>query len=272
MEATTQIINKTGNDFLKEMCSFEADFNALHTPRHNPITNRVEYIMHQLNALNVPFTTDIFDAYDVRKTDGKFNYININVFFKGANEGDTVVFLAHHDVHRMDSENAQDNTASVCNLLDLASQLKNKELKHNVLICFTDAEEIVDPMRCGAAKLALDINAGKYGNVLYAVNLELTGLGKNLWVTSYGNNPLMRKCMDLNATFKGTPYSDTYSLFLNGIINTVCIGILPDYDIDQQDGHKVRTWGLCHHTEDTFEKCSKEDMSDFVENVLMNLL
>jgi hypothetical protein len=272
-ETVTQPIIKTGHDYLREMCSFEADHACYASiPRHNPMTNRVEYIMHQLTAMNIPFEQDIFDCYDVKKTNGKFNYININVLFKGTDQTTTTVFLAHHDVNKKSSENAQDNTASVCNLLDLCGKLKTMELLHNVLICFTDAEEVVDYKCSGAAKLAHDINTEKYGTVLQVTNLELTGLGKNVWVSAYGKNELLKKCVELGGVFKPTPYSDTFSLFVNGVTNTVCIGILPDHEIHQQDMNKIATWRLCHQEADTFDKCSKEDMDNFVEKILIALI
>lgn len=258
---------KIGYDYLKELCAFNADFNAF-SPRQNPITNRVEYIMHQLRAMDVDFTTDTFNATDITKDDGNLRYVNIKVLFKGTNQNETVAFVAHHDIANKASENAQDNTASVCNLLDLISKLKGKELIRNVLVCFTDAEETVDVFNSGASKLAMDITSMKYGRVPYAVNLELTGLGKKLWVSTFGQNELFKKCIELGAKFKQTPYSDTMALTKNGVVS-VCIGILPEHEIN---GQFPSTWRLCHSMSDTADKCNEQDMTEFVDNVLMRLI
>ena len=274
MENQVETKIKTGHDYLREMCAFEADHSAYASiPRHNPMTNRVEYIMHQLTEMNVPFEQDTFDCCNVEsKEAGKFNYININVLLKGKNETETVIFSAHTDVNRKNSENAQDNTASICNLLDLISQLKDKELERNVLISFVDAEEVVDTRNSGSARLAYQIKQNKYGTVIYSIILELTGLGKNVWVTAYSKNKILSELINLKATFKPTPFSDCYTLFANGIEETVCIGILPDNEIRQPDMNKIHTWRLCHQEEDTFDKCSKEDMAHFVENILLKLI
>ena len=265
--------HKNSYSFLREICSFNADFSAYNSPRKNPITNRVSYIKTQLELMGVEYEQDIFDAWNCKsQNEGKFNYVNINVFLKAKEQNaNTICFLAHHDVNNKKSENAQDNSASVCNLLNLIQILKDKELKNNVLVSFTDAEEIADFKNSGAGRLAFRITKGDYGNVISAINLELTGLGKNLWVSAFSNNELLKQFLEFGALMKTTPYSDTLSLNKNGVLNTICIGILPDEDINK-NGHSVYTWALCHKMEDNIEKCSEQDMEDFVNNVLMKFV
>jgi hypothetical protein len=272
---------KTGHDFLRELCAFNADFNAFQ-PQINPITNRVQYIIHQLTILNIEHEVDMFDTKNVHTcTETENKFVNINVFIKGNNtqgQDKTIVFLAHHDVANIESENAQDNTASVCNLIDLCIKVKSKaqkgELNNNVLIVFTDAEEIVSFTNSGATRLANRIKKGDFGNVEGTINLELSGLGQNLWATAYSNCQLLNTCISVGATYKLTPFSDTATLFRNGVPNSVCIGILPNDEIDTEVNKNSfpKTWMLCHSKTDTFDKTNKEDMTWFVDTVLLGFI
>jgi hypothetical protein len=262
-----------GYKFLRELCSFKADFNAF-KPSANPETNRVNYITYQLAALNIPFTIDKFiptkGTPDAK--DGDICYVNVVVEIKGKNTKETTVFLAHHDVNNKDSENCQDNTASVANLLDMCVRFKSKWLfglfgkkpKNNITIVFTDAEEIVNPNISGAARLANNILAGKYGMVKYCINLELTANGRNYWVASpYENsNKLSTQIKHILPSIHEVqcPFNDSVALELAGL-SSVCVGSLDDESINS----KFKTWGLCHSKNDTFDKAVESDMSAFVD-------
>jgi hypothetical protein len=247
---------KIGYDFLVEMCSFGADFNAF-TPKLNPITNRVAYITYQLEKMGVKYDLDMFNATNPKAVHiGKEKLVNINVFFKGASE-DTIVFLAHHDVKNVKSENCQDNTASVCNLLHLCGILKNEVLDKNVLVVFTDAEEIAHPEQCGAKRLAILINSGKFGKVENAINLELTANGNNLWASAKKSKNLMKEvCENYQAKQVNTPYNDAFILEQNGI-SSVCIGTLTEREMKIALGKGFcSTWALCHKEEDKIGRAS----------------
>ncbi|MDP2692774.1 MAG: M28 family peptidase [bacterium] len=266
---------RTGYKFLREMCSFNADFNAF-IPRINPITNRVNYIQYQLKQMNVPFETDIFNADNPEKLNmDKPKYVNVYAFFKGSNpSNETIVFLAHHDIANIESENCQDNTASVCNLLHLCEILRNTKLNKNVLVAFTDAEEIVSPETCGAKRLAILTRIGMFGNVFKAINLELTANGECLWLSTMRNFPF---ALELSEKYNGqlveTPYNDAFVLELNGL-TSVCIGTLTENELYTTLRNKpnfCRTWGLCHTDFDTISNANAEDMKRFVENILVKM-
>ena len=73
---------KTGHEYLRELCSFNADFNAF-KPKVNPITNRVNYIQYQLTAMNLPFETDMFNSENPEKLNmTATKFVNLYVSFK----------------------------------------------------------------------------------------------------------------------------------------------------------------------------------------------
>ena len=274
METTTEVnetLVKKGYEFLKELCSFNADFNAFGGGSYNPVTNRVEYIMNRLEKHKIDYTLDMFQAIggvpDFEM--GKKSFANVVVTIEGDNTEVTSVFLAHHDVNNLESENCQDNTASVSNLLDLCVRLSAKKPANNVVIAFVDAEEIVNPRICGSQRLAQNILGGKYGHVKYAVNLELSANGRNYWQSYNRNdNTLAHHIRTLHPTTHrvSTPYNDAFILEGEGV-PSVCIGSLDDRNLaDVKTKKFCRTWAMCHRMEDTFESQANEgDMDAFVD-------
>lgn len=276
-------IAKKGYEFLRELCAFNADFNAFGSGKgrygkENPITNRVQYIMHQLDSNKIAYTVDKFQAiagvpdFDEATTNA---FVNIVVEIEGENKEIATVFLAHHDVANTSSENCQDNTASVANLIDLAIRLTNKKPKNNIVIAFVDAEEIVNPTICGSQRLAQNIIKGKYGHVKYAVNLELTANGRNYWM-SYNNqtNLLAHHIREIQPDTHQvrTPYNDAFILEKEGV-PSVCIGSLNDGNLNavKTTGY-CKTWAMCHRMEDTFDTQANEGDMDLFVNYLETLI
>ena len=286
----TQTKIKNGYNYLNELCSFNADFNAS-TPSVNPITNRVQYIIHQLEALNITHELDMYNSKnafidEIKAEDTK--YINVMVRFNSTLNptSDTIVFLAHHDVVNLNSENCQDNTASVSNLLHLCSLLKlkqeNNTLESNVVVCFTDAEESVSfdskYGRSGSVRLGHRITKGDLGKVKYAINLELTAMGKNLWICPYipkeQENIVTKDILNIDSNVKTyrVPPNDSIALVLQGI-QGVCIGTLDDENSKQANEKGFcSTWMLCHREADKFENAIESDMTNLVDNLLIRLV
>lgn len=197
--------------------------------------------------------------------EGLFFY-NLNLYFDAGFE-DTVVFTAHHDINNPTSDNCQDNSASVINLLELANRIIESgkdSLTSNVLISFTDAEEFGGK---GAARLGDQINEGVYGNVKYCVNSELTALGGSLWMESglNGHETIKSKLedLDLEIEYKHTPFNDSVILRYKGI-ESICFGILPENEIESSF---PKTWALCHREDDKSEvgMYNLKDMSNYVD-------
>ena len=286
---------KYGYDFLEEFCKIKS-YSSFH-PTEAAITPRVQFIMDRLNEMEIPYSTDIFpsrkfnmnygvDSEGKKLPDEKNNYINVYVPFKSKKEdAKTIVILAHHDIANENSENCQDNSASVCNLLHLCKILKNSEFEENITVVFTDAEEIVDFNGSGSAILSYRIKNGHpdFLNFQYAINLELTGKGNIVWadlLNSYGRNkmqPNSKLGSEIVTNFSDvkpvtTPFSDSAVLRHHGL-DSVCIGIITEEDFEQLKTQRYcDTWAMCHQEADTIEKISRENMNSFVQDILLPLV
>lgn len=270
---TTDLENKPtliykGYEFLRQLCAFNADITSFRG-NLNPISNRVAYIMHQLDTHKIAYTVDKFQPITgvPDAEEGKFAEVNIVVEIKGHNEALTTVFSAHHDVNNPASENCQDNTASVANLLDLCVRLTHITPPNNVVICFNDSEEKVSPATCGIQRLAQNILKGIYGKVQYVIVLELTANGKNYWMSYRADNALSQKIREKQPKTHrvGTPYND--SMVIERYVPSVCVGSLDDGNLGNVKTRGFcRTWAMCHRMEDTFESQAVEgDMDLFVD-------
>lgn len=278
----SKVITK-GYDFLRQLCAFNADYTAFEK-KPFPATNRTTYIAHQLKENGIDYEIDYFlpivGVPDVEENKLVENgvatcFVNIVVKIEGTNKDLTTVFLAHHDVANKNSENAQDNTASVANLLDLCVRLSKNKPANNVVVAFVDAEEIVAPRICGSQRLAQNILKGKYGNnVKYAVNLELSAQGQNYWMSYHKENLLSQTIRNVqpNTHRVMTPYNDAMVIEREGIAS-VCIGSLNDGNLAQvkRSGY-CSTWSLCHREADTFESQAVEVDMDLFVNYLETLI
>ena len=249
-------------NILNEFCNVRNEENSLKGFK-NPHTNRVNFILDTIFDLDLltsfKLNVDIFE-----NTNG-LKFANIEL---GRNVGTngSVMFIAHHDVNNVNSDNCQDNTASISNLLSLAYHFCINEPNKNLYIVFTDCEEFGGK---GAKRLAERIESGYFGEVEYVVNLELTANGNNLWSDKdnfKNGSKLADKILSLTDVFEvRTPFNDSVVLRGRGI-DSVCIGTLTDSEMEQVmlKGY-CKTWALCHKKEDTFESANAKDMDSFVE-------
>ncbi len=271
-------MKKTSYQYLQEFSQIKSrsSFNR----ESNPKTPRVNYILEQLQALEVEIQEDDFFVYP----DALYKYINIYAKFSASNPEitDTILFVAHHDISNPNSENCQDNSASVCNLLELCSILKGKELNKNIIICFTDGEEPASVTISGAGKIAKMCRdkQAPFENVKYAINLELTGAGRIIWADFFTAKFQFKESKligIINDTIENvfpvsTPYSDSYAFRYFGV-DSVCIGCFNDIDVAAFSNRNYPpTWALCHKMEDTIDKISEEDMKYFVNEILTKFI
>lgn len=268
---------KTSYQYLFELSKINS--RSSFSRQEEPRTPRTDYIVEQLKLLNIEYQEDEFliNENSIEK------YINIYVKFPALNPEitESILFVAHHDIANPNSQNCQDNTASVCNLLEFCSLLKGMELNKNIIICFTDGEEPAS-FNSGAGKIGRmhQEKQAPFENVLYAINLELTGKGKIIWadfdtyIRQFEDSKLIGVLQNkIENVFRvGTPFSDSYTLRHNKI-DSVCIGCFTQEDVDFYTDHKYPpTWRLCHTMDDRFDRISEEDMSEFVNKTLINLL
>lgn len=264
-------------DFLKDLSTVHNLYSA-QTPQPNPMSNRVMYIIDMLTKMNVKYTLDIFDYNTGNKIIWGHNsysshkLVNIIVEPNPQETGPAVVFVAHHDVANVHSQNCQDNSASICNLLRLVSLIKSSKTKsQRTIILFSDQEEggargaKQFASKSKHIKNSSSIQHDIYGEISSVINLELTGKGTIVWSDCSINKNEEQLHLSLETVlgqnipkFK-TPPNDAI-LFRRYDYPVLCIGILPEEDLE----HKT-TWKICHSINDTIEKCDRKNMEDFTE-------
>lgn len=274
-----KLSDMTGYDHLYLMCKHVRNATNSGAGYLNPITPRLQYVMDALAYQGIQFNFVPLESWhqatetsEYVMADGR-KLANVMVQFYGTNpEKPTVIFTAHHDIANPHSENCQDNTASVCNLIHLCQVLKeyqaNGLLQQNVVVGFTDCEEIGGR---GMNMLITQINNGVYGEVESMFALELTANGKNVWVQGLvEGSAVSRKINSLGVVNRvRTPYNEAMNASRAGL-PAVCIGTLTDSQmLDASTKGYCSTWGLCHSMSDTFEHSAiQEDMNQFVETMI----
>jgi len=230
-----------------------------------PLTPRANYIIDTILDLQMfeGLHVDIYnDTFDVTNT---LFYLNIELTIDRGTDT-SVMYVAHHDVNNPNSDNCQDNSASVSNLLSLAKHFRENPPQKTVHIVFTDCEEYGGE---GSFRLSNRINEGVFGEVEYVVNLELTANGTNLWHDgeNFETQSELINVLNNNAEFRSvkTPFNDSVVLRKNNI-DSVCIGTLTDRDFEQVKAKGFcETWAVCHKMSDTIAQANSNDMDNFVE-------
>jgi len=221
---------------------------------------RVKFILSLLMEYSIENFVDSFSINPERDN----NYHNIII------PGDSkYMVIAHHDVLNTESENANDNSASVINAIFL------KLLVPEVNIVLTDCEELGLK---GARRLGEQIKKGIFGKVQSVLNLELTGLGGENFLIDHNHGPLSEKIIKLfDPPMFRTPPSDSVALQSLGIDSNV-INPLPlltegTSPIQSWSGYLDNSsWSRCHRDEDTLEHISTKDMYEFVTKILVPIV
>lgn len=265
----------TAYDHLYNMCKHIRNESHSGSGYVNPITPRLEYVMQSLGSMGVDWNIRFMEAHNgVLKSNSK-KLANVIVEFKSdLSDASTVIFSAHHDIKNPNSENCQDNTASVCNLIELCSLLQNtpsEDLTHNVVIAFTDCEEVGGR---GMNKLIEEIKDDVYGDVELMYALELTACGDKYWIQGAEGDTELFQLLEENIkdgelTQVNTPYNESVNAKQN-MLDACCIGTLTEDELKsvKSQGY-CGTWGLCHSFDDTFERSANmEDMKHFNETLL----
>lgn len=248
--------------------------SKIHTPsshaKEAPTwTPRLLAIKDILESSNITYSVEHFR---VNGFSGDREFTNIYTTFQGVDpDQPSLVFLAHHDIANPGSQNCQDNTASISHLIKMMLHLNENPPNRTVHIMLVDTEEHVNIRSCGSQVLAEAIKAGRFGPVEFCINLELTGLGQNVWASSYQHDveTAIIHMKALEAKPVGTPFNDAAVLGYHGV-PAMCIGILPDDDwnsLMKGQGYP-NTWALCHSHKDTIDLISQDDMAVFTNKLL----
>lgn len=201
-------------------------------------------------------------TYDIIKyTDDNFPLTFFyNVYIYG--DSDKMV-IAHHDIYTPNSDNANDNSASIINCLML------KKLNPNLNIAIIDGEE-PPCMGVGSSRLSYDIKNGCFGTIINVLNLELTGLGGESFFIGKLGSKLENHIVKLfNPIVTNVPFNDSIILMKNGIDSTV-ITTLP---IKNFTGALNYSMMYNIHTQmDSVNTISVNDMKIFVEKIASKIV
>lgn len=247
-----------------DFCKVKTKGAPYNSKTENP--PRVKWILNKLDQLNI--------TYELDKFENEYKDTFYNIYLKGSS---SYGIMAHHDIVNPNSDNANDNSASVINLI--AYKSKNPEI--NAFI--TDGEE-PPIMGAGSRRVAKLIKRGYFGSIKSVLNLELTGFGgKNFFLGNY-TGPLQSKIIDLfNPPVVDTPPSDTDMLRERGIDSTVIVTMNKKKDkIKDDDFWADDYWAdldldliplfYCHYTKDSLSTINTDDMRTFTEQILPKIL
>jgi hypothetical protein len=259
-----------------DFCKVRNRGNCLQNGLHP--TPRVEFLQDLIDELGLEQELDefkeieqkrpsryaLFDDEDDEQEGNNF----YNIILPGSSNR---MVVAHHDIANPSIDNANDNSASCINALAL------KLLVPSLNVVLLDGEELGG---YGSRRLGKHINAGYHGSIEWVLNLELTGIGGELFFIGDYPGGLSDHILSLFdcPVFK-TPFNDSVTLRRAGIDSCV-INPLPvrpankprsrymdpvfmnDQELD------VDILMHCHGPEDTVDKISTSDMKAFVEKVL----
>jgi hypothetical protein len=204
--------------------------------------------MDLLEENKIPYELDEFhmESFDCK---------GFNVILRGSNKR---MVIAHHDIVNPNSDNANDNSASVINAIYL------KSIFPQINVVITDAEEVGF---LGSKRLGTQINEGKFGEIEWVLNLELTGKGgTNFFIGNYPG-PLSERIKNIfNPPLMRTPGNDCLPLISMGIDATV-INPLPISEkesvLENENGFlDVNMLNKCHSEIDNLDNISIKDKKE----------
>lgn len=253
-----------------DFCKIKNKNNFTRNNNNKP-SDRVNYLIKLIESENIDYELDEF-YYQRRRGAKKSGF---NIILKGTSNK---IITAHHDVVNTKSDNANDNSASVINVLML------KKLLPEVHVVILDGEEIGG---VGSQRLSYQIKNRKFGDIKWVLNLELTGKGGQYFFIGdyYGKLSdhiqfLFNKCSK-NITL----FNDSDIFFRNDIDSTVIntLPLMETYESNSEIDYKFGVkWGnsylnddliyLCHTNEDSLDTIDVDDMKEFVEEVLIKIL
>lgn len=220
-------------------------------------TPRVNFLIELLKKENIEFELDSFNSTNIPC---------YNIILKG---NSNKMVSAHHDIVNPNSDNANDNSASVINAIALKKKLPN------INVVLLDGEEVGG---LGSQRVSEQIKDGYFGKVDWILNLELTGSGgNNFFIGDYPGKLFNHIKFLFNCPVYRTPYNDSVTFRKNGI-DSVVINPLP---ILKEGKSSIKYKGNylneriiynCHSNKDSLETINVNDMKTFVENVLYKII
>lgn len=219
---------------------------------------RVQFLMELLESEGIKYELDRF--YTSKVT-------GYNLILQGSSNR---MVVAHHDVSNPKIDNANDNSASVINAIMI------KKLLPTMNVILLDGEEVGG---IGSNRASEQINEGKFGDIEWVLNLELSGKGgKHFFIGDYPG-PLTNHIKTLfDCPIVRTPFNDSVTFRINGI-DSVVINPLPpvlegktNVKWDDETYLDYSMLFNCHSAKDTVTTIDTADMKEFVEDVVLKIL
>jgi len=237
-------------------------------------TPRVKFIMDLLDSEGIEYELDEFEEEnrgfkrfgDFGKDDKFPTNKYYNIILRGTSNR---MIVAHHDVNNASIDNANDNSASVINLI------ATKKLRPNIHAVILDGEEFGG---IGSKRLSQRIKNGDFGEIEWVLNFELTGKGGKYFFIGDYPGPLFDRIKSIfDCPVVRTPFNDSIILRRYGIDSTVINPVPPTdkkTDVQFADGTYLDTSILwyCHNAKDNISSISTDDMKEFVEDVVLKIL
>lgn len=238
-------------DRILDFCAHRNEGSAFHNGQSR--TPRVCWIVALLEELCIPYELDRFERRGAR-----FWNIQLNPIGDGRRW-----ICAHHDIVNPNSDNANDNSASIINAIALKLE------RPDIGVILTDGEEIGG---IGAKRFCERIQMGEIPQPEWILNLELTGKGGNdFFIGGEGSNgPLGASIMGRfdKCTRYCTPFNDA-EIFRRHGLDSLVINPLPRLGSGEFDWSGL---ARCHSISDSLETIDVADMQQFVEEVLVPIM
>ena len=236
----------------------KSDYYVGETFRKTPeYSNRLNFLIKLVKELGIEHEVHTMDFDDYYLEESLIYFHNL--ILKGSSKR---WISAHYDVFNEDSQNANDNSASVINAI--ATKFLNPEI--NVVLL--DAEE--QPFVCQGTKnhiMYLMTHGDRdIFNIDFILNLELTGLGQKILVENKYGNLLETIRANFDVMVMDLPKNDSH-YFRKKCIDSICVSTAPMIDGEINFDH----FRKCHKEEDNLESISINDMKEFVLNFLVPL-
>jgi hypothetical protein len=241
------------------------NFGNIYKNDPNSPPPRVQFILKLLEEEGMTYELDKFNS------DGGWSgkdCVGYNVILRGDS---SKMVVAHHDVNNHRIDNANDNSASVINAMML------KKLRPEINIVLLDGEEVGG---VGSKRVSEQINTGKFGQIDWVLNLELTGKGgKYFFIGDYPGKLTNHIKSIFNCPVYQTPYNDSVTFRVYGI-DSVVINPIPPLNEGQVSTVKWNETTFldnsilryCHSERDTVDTIDINDMKEFVEEVVLRIL
>lgn len=219
---------------------------------------RVQFLMELLESEGIKYELDKFYTAEVT---------GYNLILQGTSNR---MVVAHHDVSNPNIDNANDNSASVINAIMI------KKLLPTMNVILLDGEEVGGVGSNRASEL---INKGKFGDIEWVLNLELSGKGgKHFFIGDYPGALTDHIKSLFDCPIVRTPFNDSVTFRRNGI-DSVVINPLPpvlegktNVKWDEDTYLDYSMLFNCHSSKDTIATIDPIDMKEFVEDVVLKIL